>query len=159
MEEASFLSKYSDDITLIHRGPAFRASKAMQSRVLSNPNIKVLFNTRITRFNGADGRLVSVDIDTLPGNSPLKQGSIPVDGLFYGLGLKPNTGLFRDILELDDEGYVMARGTQTFNVHTDIIFDGVFVAGDAHDKIYRQAIVAAGDGCRAAMDTISWLSI
>jgi thioredoxin reductase (NADPH) len=155
MEEASFLTKFSD-VTLIHRGNSFpKASKAMVTRVLENPKIKVIFNTVIKELlpDAKDEFLGGVLIENIVTND---QQILPVDGLFYGLGLKPNTTLF-DSIEKDEDGYICNSFNHQFLMETS--FRGVFVAGDAHDKVYRQAIVAAGDGCKAAMEAIEYVSL
>jgi thioredoxin reductase (NADPH) len=149
MEEAAFLTKFSD-VTLIHRGDSFRASKAMQNKVLNNEKIKILYNTVITKLNGSE----FIESVSCQNTKTKKEMELKVDGLFYGLGLKPNSHLFKGFLQLDHENYILKGETTNFTTMTSI--DGVFVAGDVHDKIYRQAIVACGDGCRAAMDSIKW---
>lgn len=161
MEEALFLTKFSS-VLLIHRRDTFRASQIMQKRVLNNSDITIWYNTVITELKG-DKHLESIVC--------LKDGDetyeVEVDGLFYGLGLKPNTSLFGSsllnrtssigptVLEMDDDGYILTFPTATATTQTSK--KGVFVCGDAHDKIYRQAIVASGDGCRAAMDATKYI--
>lgn len=150
MEEAAFLTKFSD-VTLIHRGESFRASKAMQNKVLNNERIKILYNTVITKLNGTE----FIESITCQNIKTKETFDLKVDGLFYGLGLKPNSHLFKGLLQLDSENYIL-KGENNEHFTTMTSIDGVFVAGDVHDKIYRQAIVACGDGCRAAMDSIKW---
>ncbi|QKF94206.1 thioredoxin-disulfide reductase [Fadolivirus algeromassiliense] len=150
-EEASFLTKFSD-VVLVHRRDTFRASKAMQSKVLNNPKIKIIFNTVLETLNGTD-KLESVVLKNLKTNETTE---MKVDGLFYGLGLKPNTSLFTGKLDMDEEGYIKKVGNHHFETMTSI--EGVFVAGDSNDKVYRQAIIAAGDGCKAAMDANNYLN-
>lgn len=149
-EEALFLTRFSH-VTLIHRRDSFRASAIMQQRVLSHPKITVLFNTIITQFHGTT-HLQAITIETL-GQSNI----MPVEGLFYGLGLTPNTLLFKDQLDMDVEGYIV-KSHQDEYYHTQTSRPGIFVAGDAADKRYRQAIVAAGSGCQAAMDVVDHLN-
>ena len=100
MEEANFLTKFSD-VLLIHRGETFRASKAMQKKVFDNPRIKIMFNTTVTEFIG-DETLTAIRV-----KSQLGEQILPVDGLFYGLGLKPNSQLFKEQLQTDDDGYAI----------------------------------------------------
>lgn len=145
-EEAQFLSRFSS-VTMIHRRSTLRASLAMQNKVLQNPKITILYNTEVVAFYGTES-LVNIDIRDKDGVH-----TIPVDGLFYGLGLTPNSALFNGLVDIDSDGYIRNyNGTQTSS-------PGIFVCGDVCDKKYRQAIVAAGDGCRAALDVISYLGL
>lgn len=150
-EHALFLTKFSD-VTLIHRKDTFRASKIMQDRVLNNPKIKIIYDTTLTSFKG-NQVLESIIIKNIKTS---EESELKVDGLFYGLGLTPNTKLFQNILELDEEGYLVKKPSHKLETITSI--NGIFVAGDASDKIYRQAIVAAGDGCKAALDVVNYLN-
>lgn len=150
MEEALFLTKFSD-VTLIHRRNEFRASRIMQERVLNNSKINVIFDAVIDKFNG-NVYLESIDCSNV---NIGRKFNIPVDGLFYGLGLKPNTRLFQDGPQKDHEDYIIKHPHTKFETATSI--SGVFVAGDATDKVYRQAVVACGDGCKAALDVIKYL--
>lgn len=144
MEEALYLSKISE-VLLIHRGTSFRASKVMQERVFANERIKVSYNTKIIKLIGKD-KLESIDIMI-----GAEVSNIPVDGLFYGLGLKPNSSLFvKSGLRMNSTGHIEHDDFQT-NI------DGVFVSGDVTDEKYRQAITAAGDGCKAALEIIQYL--
>lgn len=169
MEEAQFLTKFSD-VLLIHRKDTFRASKAMQDKVLNNPKIEVMYNTEIIRLHGS---LPSATVNTVQGtqkltkitvrttnnssNKSYQDTEIDTDGLFYGLGLKPNSQIFAKHLVLDSMGYIIKFPLEEFESQTSI--PGVFVAGDVSDKIYRQAIVAAGDGCKAALDVNKYLTM
>ena len=150
LEEALFLTKFSD-VILIHRRDTFRASKVMQKRALENPKIKIIYDTVISKLNG-EKCLESIITKNLKTNEEIE---LKVDGLFYGLGLTPNTYLFKGILDMDSEGYIIKKPIHNLETMTSIA--GVFVAGDASDKIYRQAIVAAGDGCKAALDVNNYL--
>lgn len=153
MEEALFLTKFSD-VTLIHRRDAFRASQVMQKRVLAHPKISVIYNSVVIELIG-DKRLSGIVCrDIVTG---LEIG-LPVDGLFYGLGLKPNTTLFRGVVDMDEDGYIAKRGEVEGELSSQTSIAGVFVAGDAHDRVYRQAIVASGDGCKAAMDASNYIN-
>lgn len=150
-EHALFLTKFSN-VILIHRRDTFRGSKVMQDRVFLNPKIKIMCNTTIKELKGND-KLESIVIENV------KTGEIDnleVDGLFYGLGLKPNNSIFKE-LDIDDDGYIIKKISHDFETITSI--PGVFVAGDVSDKLYRQAIVASGDGCRAALDVIKYLGL
>lgn len=147
-EHALFLTKFSN-VTLIHRRDTLRASSIMQDKVLNNDKIKLIFNTVITKLNGGD-KLQSISCRNSITNDDFE---LEVDGLFYGLGLTPNSELFKDIIELDDEGYVIKYNADD----TTTSVSGIFVAGDVSDKKYRQAIVACGEGCKAALDVNEYL--
>jgi thioredoxin reductase (NADPH) len=148
MEEATFLTKFASKVTIVHRRDEFRASKIMQERVLSNPKIQVLWNTEVLEILG-DGAVTGVRLrDTVTGNTR----EFATDGVFMAIGHTPNTELFRDRLELDDDGYVVVREPRTFTS-----VEGVFAAGDVTDRIYRQAVTAAGQGCKAAIDAERFL--
>lgn len=151
MEEASFLTKFSD-VTLIHRGSTFRASKIMQERVFKNDKISIIYDSVITKFEGNDEYLTHIHVLNVKTN---ETQIIPVDGLFYGLGLKPNTSLFTNLVNMDENNYILTREHSHLETATSV--NGIFVAGDAHDKIYRQAIVACGEGCKAALDVEKYL--
>jgi thioredoxin reductase (NADPH) len=148
-EEASYLAKLCKKVHMIVRKDTFRASKAMQQRVLNTPNIEVHFNHETDEILG----------DTMVSGARLKNtldGSIKtidVTGFFVAIGHHPNTDLFKPYLELDEQGYIKTKaGSSYTNV------EGVFACGDAQDKIYRQAITAAGSGCMAALDAERWLA-
>ena len=150
-EEAIYLTKYGDQVNLLVRGDKMRASKAMQDRVLSNPRIRVHWNSEPVDVFGNDNHMEGVHIrNTKTG----EQSELHVKGLFYAIGHKPNTSLFQGQLELDDVGYVV---TKPGSVETSL--EGVFAAGDVQDHEYRQAITAAGTGCMAAMLAERWLSV
>ena len=148
IEEATFLTKFADKVTLIHRRDEFRASKIMQQRAFDNPKIDILWNHTVTAING-DSRLEGVDVtNTVDGTV----STLPVTGLFVAIGHRPNTDLFTGILDMDETGYlVTAPGSTATNI------DGVFACGDVQDHTYRQAITAAGSGCMAAIDAERWL--
>lgn len=162
MEEALFLTKFSR-VTLIHRRDTFRASPIMIKRVLENPLITIRYNTVVVSLEGDDNNCMSaIVVKNLLTN---QQETLPVDGLFYGLGLKPTTELFKDLVERDPDGYIKVLGEghnqdegQNTHYSTMTNTEGIFVAGDATDRIYRQAVVAAGDGCKAALDVQAYLS-
>lgn len=152
LEMGLFLTKFSD-VILIHRRDTFRASKIMQSKLFENKRVKIIYDTAITKLHGTD-KLTAITCKNIKTN---EEFDLEVDGLFYGLGLTPNSQLFKNILELDTDGYIQKNKESKYDTATSV--DGIFVAGDVHDKIYRQAIVAAGDGCRAALDVNDYLSL
>jgi thioredoxin reductase (NADPH) len=147
VEEASFLTKFADKVTLIHRRDELRASKIMQDRAFANPKIEFRWNSEVAEVKG-DTKLAGVTLrDTVTG----ELDSLDVSGLFVAIGHRPNTDLFKGQLDLDETGYlVTGPGTATNVV-------GVFACGDVQDHTYRQAITAAGSGCMAAIDAERWL--
>ena len=151
MEEALFLTKFASDVTLIHRRHEFRASKIMQERVLAHDKIKVLWNTEVLEIHGS--KETGVESVTLYNNQTGETYDLPTQGVFIAIGHKPNTDLFRGVLNMDEVGYLITddRTTKT-NV------DGVFASGDAQDSYYRQAVTAAGTGCMAAIDAERFLA-
>ncbi|HKX21751.1 MAG TPA: thioredoxin-disulfide reductase [Rhizorhapis sp.] len=151
VEEALYLTNHSHDVTLIHRRDSFRAEKILQDRLFAHPNIKVLWNKAVDRFVGGGNPegLVGVDlIDTVTGD----KSHIPADGAFVAIGHKPATELFEGVLPLDEGYLVVEKGTSRTSI------PGVFAAGDVTDKIYRQAVTAAGMGCMAALDAERFLA-
>jgi thioredoxin reductase (NADPH) len=143
MEEATFLTKFASKVTIVHRRDEFRASKIMQERALSDPKIDVIWNSSVAEILGDTAVTGVILRDTTSGETEERA----TDGVFMAIGHDPNTDLFKGQLELDDEGYiVVAEPRTTTNV------EGVFAAGDVTDRIYRQAVTAAGQGCKAAMD-------
>jgi len=148
MEEATFLTKFASKVHIIHRRDEFRASKIMQDRALSNENIEVHWNSVIEDIKG-DQKVQQVVLkDTKTGeNKTLEMG-----GVFVAIGHEPNTELFKNQLEMDENGYII----QKENTETSV--KGVFTAGDVHDHRYRQAVTAAGFGCMSAIDVDKYLS-
>jgi thioredoxin reductase (NADPH) len=147
MEEANYLTKYASKVHLLHRRDGFRASKIMIDRTYNHPKIEVHTNTEVAEVLG-DAKVEGLRIrDTQTGT----ERELPMEGLFIAIGHKPNTDVFASWLEVDEKGYLVAHD------HTRSRIDGVFIAGDVHDHQYRQAITAAGDGCRAAIDAERWL--
>lgn len=147
MEEALFLTRYASEVTLIHRRDHFRASKIMQERVKHHPKIRIRYNAVATDVLGEDS-VVGVRIrDVNTGQTE----DLPVEGVFVAIGHEPNTAVFRDHLRMDAQGYLVTHQ------HTMTNIPGVFAAGDVVDHRYRQAVTAAGDGCRAAIDAERWL--
>jgi len=153
MEEANFLTKFASEVIVIHRRDEFRASKIMFDRVLKNPKVKLVTSKIIKEVLGKEenGRktMTGVILEDTKDHS-IKE--LQADGLFMAIGHKPNTDIFKNILDMDETGYLKVKPGTT---HTNI--EGVFAAGDVTDKVYRQAITAAGSGCMAAIDAERWL--
>ena len=148
VEEATFLTKFASKVTLIHRRDTLRASKIMQERAFNNPKIEFMWNSVVedlvgeTKLEGAVVRNVLTN----------EVSTLPVTGLFVAIGHRPNTDLFKGVLEMEDNGYLITKpGSSYTNV------PGVFACGDVQDYTYRQAITAAGSGCMAAIDCERWL--
>ncbi len=150
-EEALYLSNLATKVYMIVRKPHLRASKVMQQRVLDNPKIKVLFNTNTTGLFGEE-YLEGAHLVEHAGTDQERKFDISIDGFFLGIGHKPNASIFTPYIELDDHGYI-----KTFNGTTATSVAGVFAAGDVADPRYKQAICAAGSGCRAALDAEAYL--
>jgi thioredoxin reductase (NADPH) len=150
MEEALFLTKFASKVTIVHRRDEFRASKIMAQRVLDHEKIDVLWNTVLTKIHGnATVEKVTLE-DTLTG----EKREMAANGVFVAIGHKPNTELFAEELDLDENGYIVK--SPDGSTRTDV--DGVFAAGDVADHTYRQAVTAAGTGCMAAIDAERWLA-
>ncbi len=149
VEEATFLTKFADKVTLIHRRDELRASKIMQDRAIANPKIEFLWNSQVTEIFGTDA-VTGVGItNTVTG----EQSTLDVTGLFVAIGHRPNTDLFVGQLDMDpDTGYLVTVPDSTY---TNV--EGVFACGDVQDHTYRQAVTAAGSGCMAAIDAERWL--
>jgi thioredoxin reductase (NADPH) len=149
IEEASFLTKFADKVTIVHRRDELRASKIMQDRAFSNPKIEFLWDTVVEDILG-DDKVEGIRVKNVKTG---EESTLPVTGLFVAIGHKPNTDLFRGILDMnEDTGYLVTRAdSSATNV------EGVFACGDVKDDVYRQAITAAGSGCMAAIDTERWL--
>lgn len=147
-EEAHYLSKLCKKVTMLVRRDEFRASQIMQTRVKNTPNIEILFNTDTKEVLGTDG-VTGVRVKN---NKTGEISEIALDGFFVAIGHQPNTGIFKDFLQLDEAGYIIVeKGSTKTNI------EGVFACGDAQDKIYRQAVTAAGTGCMAALDAERYL--
>lgn len=148
LEEALFLTKFASRVTIIHRRDTLRASKIMQDRAFRNEKISFLWNTRVTKLHG-DTTLSGIETtSTIDGTT----SNLDVDGVFIAIGHRPNTDIFKGILDMEESGYLRTRSGSTY---TNI--DGVFASGDVQDHTYRQAVTAAGSGCMAAMDCERWL--
>jgi thioredoxin reductase (NADPH) len=153
MEEANYLTRFASEVAIVHRRDEFRASKIMLDRAKSNPKIKFYNNKIVKEIKGVEenGRKSMTSV-VLQDTVDLSIHECKVDGLFLGIGHKPNTEIFKNILDMDETGYLKVKpGTTYTNI------DGVFAAGDVADKTYRQAITAAGTGCMAAIDAERWL--
>lgn len=154
LEEAIYLTKHASEVTVVHRREEFRASKIMVERAQKNPKIKFLMNSVIQEVVGKQeenkktvtGAIIQNTVDG-------SVQAIQIDGIFVAIGHKPNTELFKNILDMDETGYLIVKpGTTRTNI------DGVFAAGDVCDKHFRQAITAAGMGCMAALEAERWLA-
>jgi thioredoxin reductase (NADPH) len=148
-EEALYLTRFATKVHLLHRRDTFRASKIMIDRARAHPKIEIRPNTAVEEVLG-DTKVEALRLaDTATGD----ETTLPVDGLFIAIGYRPNTEAFRDWLEVDQAGYLIVHDETGSKV------DGVFIAGDVHDHRYRQAVTAAGDGCKAAIDAERWLEV
>lgn len=147
-EEASYLAKICNKVYMIVRRDEFRASKAMQHRVMNTPNIEVIFNAETEEILGDK----VVEGARIVNNKTGEKRELNITGFFVAIGHQPNTDIFKPFIEMDEQGYILTKpGTSYTNV------EGVFCAGDAQDKTYRQAVTAAGSGCMAALDAERWL--
>jgi len=152
MEEANFLTKFASHVTLVHRRDNFRASKIMGERVLKNPKITVAWNSVVDEVLGvAAGKVTGVVLrDVITG----AKREIPAGALFVAIGHVPSTQAFKGQITMDDQGYILLEGHGSKTS-----CEGVFAAGDCADHEYRQAVTAAGMGCRAALDAERWLAL
>jgi thioredoxin reductase (NADPH) len=148
MEEAIFLTRFADKVSVIHRRDTLRASKIMQDRAVANPKIEFIWDTVVEDLLGEDRLDGAVIRNVKTGET----STLPVTGLFVAIGHRPNTDLFAGVLDVDENGYLLVGpGSTATNI------DGVFACGDVQDHTYRQAITAAGSGCMAAIDAERWL--
>lgn len=148
IEEATFLTKFASKVHLVHRKDQLRASKVMQERAISNQKIQFHWNSQVTDITGDQKVQTAILSDVKSG----QKTTLPVGGIFVAIGHEPNTKIFVNSIELDDQGYIKLRD------HTKTNIPGVFAAGDVHDHRYRQAITAAGFGCMAAIDVDKYLT-
>ena len=150
VEEALYLSNICSKVNLIHRRDALRSEKILQDRLFSKKNINIVWNNEVSEILGDENGVNALKLISTKQN---KTEIIKVDGVFIAIGHSPSTKPFKDVLEMDNEGYIIAQkpGTTITNL------DGVFAAGDCVDKIYRQAVTAAGMGCMAALDAEKWI--
>ena len=149
MEEATFLTKFASKVTVVHRRDEFRASKVMQDRLFANPKIEVAWNTVVDEILGDTAVTAALLRDTQTGATR----TLPTDGVFMAIGHDPTTALFRGQLDVDPDGYLVVDEPSTA---TNV--PGVFAAGDVTDHTYRQAVTAAGQGCKAAIDAERFLT-
>ena len=147
MEEANHLTHFADKLYLIHRRDTFRASDIMRKRVLENPKVEVIYNSVVDQILGDEVLDKLILKNTISG----EKSDLKVDGLFVAIGHIPNTNFTKGKLEMDEIGYLRPIIGQMTSV------DGIFTCGDVNDHHYRQAITAAGEGCKAAMDALKWL--
>jgi thioredoxin reductase (NADPH) len=148
IEEATFLTKFASNVHLIHRRKELRASKIMQERAFNNEKIKFHFDSAVTEIKG-DQKIQQAVLKNLKTN---EETTLDAGGLFVAIGHVPNTQLFKGQIDLDDEGYIILKN----KTHTNM--EGIFAAGDVHDRSYRQAITAAAFGCMAAIDVDKYLT-
>jgi thioredoxin reductase (NADPH) len=154
MEEANYLTRFASKVTILHRRDEFRASKIMLERCQNNPKIEFMVNTTVDEYIGETlpsglRKLTSLKLRNTVTN---EENIVPADGIFVAIGHKPNTDLFKGLIDMDETGYIQTVGKSSY---TNI--EGVFACGDAQDSVYRQAITAAGSGCMAAIDAERWL--
>ena len=146
MEEALVMTKFANEVTLMHRRDTFRASDIMQKRVKENPKIKIMYNTQVVEVLG-EMKVSGVKIKNTQTN---EESEMPIDGIFVAIGHIPNSSVFKGV-DTDEKGFIKIYD------HTLTNNDGVFVAGDVHDSIYKQGITAAAFGCMAALEVEKWL--
>ena len=148
LEEAIFLTKFGETVTIVHRRKELRASKIMQDRAFRNPRIKFVWDSVVTDIAG-EGKVEGLHLRNVVSG---EDTYLPVTGVFVAIGHEPNTALFKGWLDMDDQGYL-----RTDSASTATNIPGVFAAGDVQDHTYRQAVTAAGTGCMAAIDAERWL--
>lgn len=148
LEEATFLANMCKTITVLVRGDKMRGSKIMQDKAISRENINILYNTSIEEIKGDNSGVTNVDL-----NTDGEISNMEVKGIFIAIGHKPNTDIFKEYINMDENGYIIR---EPFSTKTNV--EGVFVAGDVADTVYRQAITAAGSGCMSALDAERYLS-
>jgi thioredoxin reductase (NADPH) len=150
MEEANYLTRLASEVIVVHRRDTLRASKIMQDRALANPKIKFIWNSEVAEVLGTDlNKVRGVKLRDLPSGAISEHA---IDGLFIAIGHQPNTKFLEGVLPMDEQGYLKVEpGSSRTSI------PGVFAAGDVHDRIYRQAVTAAGSGCMAAIEAERWL--
>ncbi|MDX1738431.1 MAG: FAD-dependent oxidoreductase, partial [Alphaproteobacteria bacterium] len=151
VEEAIYLTNHADKVTLIHRRDSLRAEKILQDRLMKNPKVEVIWNAQLDEILGAEGQ--GVTGLRLKDTQNGEFSELKVDGVFIAIGHKPSTEVFKDKLPMDDEGYLLVKpGSASTNI------PGVYAAGDVTDKVYRQAVTAAGMGCMAALEAEKYIA-
>jgi thioredoxin reductase (NADPH) len=148
MEEATFLTRFADKVTVIHRRDALRASKIMQQKAIDHPKIEFMLDSAVTEIFEEDSKVCGIEVENLKSGEKVR---VDLTGLFVAIGHTPNTQLFDGKVELHDNGYIRCTDGSRTSV------DGVFACGDVQDFTYRQAITAAGSGCMAAIDAERWI--
>jgi thioredoxin reductase (NADPH) len=149
MEEATFLTKFAPKVTVVHRRRELRASKIMADRALAHAKIEFVWDSAVVEVLGDDKKVTAVRVKNVVTGDTVER---PCGGFFVAIGHVPNTQLFENRLAQDGQGYLKIQGD-----HARTEIEGVFIAGDVHDHVYRQAVTAAGAGCRAAIDADRWL--
>lgn len=153
MEEANYLTRFAESVTVVHRREEFRASKIMLDRAKANPKISFIVNTTVDEYVGTEvNGMKKLTHLRLRNTQTNEETLVEADGAFVAIGHQPNTALFSGVLDMDDVGYILTKGKSS---HTNV--EGIFACGDAQDSVYRQAITAAGSGCMAAIDAERWL--
>ncbi len=152
VEEALYLTNFASEVTLIHRRDSLRSDKILQNRLLKSPKIKILWNKKVIEFFGSKNP-ISLEKIILEDTINHKHSELPVSGVFIAIGHNPATSLFVNKLNMDNENYIITKPDST-----ETSIEGVFAAGDVKDKIYRQAITAAGMGCMAALEAEKYLA-
>ena len=150
LEEATFLTRFADSVTLVHRRDTLRASKIMQDRAMANPKIKFLWDSQVVSMEGDNGKLTGVRVKNVRTGD---EKVVPVSGAFIAIGHSPRSELFAGQLATDPDGYLLVEQPTTRTA-----IEGVFACGDVVDRTYRQAVTAAGTGCSAAIDAERWLA-
>jgi len=150
LEEATFLTRFADSVTLVHRRDTLRASKIMQDRAMANPKIKFVWDSQVVSMEGENGKLTGVRVKNVHTGD---EKVLPVSGAFIAIGHLPRTELFAGQLPTDPDGYLLVEQPTTRTA-----IEGVFACGDVVDRTYRQAVTAAGTGCSAAIDAERWLA-
>jgi thioredoxin reductase (NADPH) len=149
MEEATFLTRFARSVTIVHRRDALRASRIMQDRAMANPKIRFAWDSEVVAVQGSD-RVSGLRLRNVRTG---EESNLPVTGIFVAIGHDPRSELFSGQLPVDDDGYLLVDHPSSRTA-----IDGVFAAGDVVDRIYRQAVTAAGTGCAAAIDAERWLA-
>ncbi|HEX4396770.1 MAG TPA: thioredoxin-disulfide reductase [Trebonia sp.] len=150
LEEATFLTRFADSVTLVHRRDTLRASKIMQDRAMANPKIKFVWDSQVVSMEGDNGKLTGVRVKNAHTGD---EKVLPVTGAFIAIGHSPRSELFAGQLPTDPDGYLLVEQPTTRTA-----IEGVFACGDVVDRTYRQAVTAAGTGCAAAIDAERWLA-
>ena len=150
LEEATFLTRFADSVTLVHRRDSLRASKIMQDRAMANPKIKFVWDSQVVSMEGDNGKLTGVRVKNVHTGD---EKVLPVSGAFIAIGHSPRSELFAGQLPTDPDGYLLVEQPTTRTA-----IEGVFACGDVVDRTYRQAVTAAGTGCAAAIDAERWLA-